>query len=297
LDLLYATYTGVKHVWFWDGWPFDEISYHDVVLTHARPRVIFLNRRNALQRAVSHHIARQTSVWHVNGARDPNRREIASREIAPIDIDWLRSYIDGQHSRTERYREQLVASGVDWMDLAYEDLYNPALGLAARLQTLGEIVDFLGARPISREAKAMARMLDPKITKINSSSTYRRVPNIDEIERLFGGPDNGYVNDTSPTALSMPLIFVGAGVREPETNAAPMSDAERIAALEVQATYLRRIAQQQSADLRAVEQRLSSTLVRVAGRVELVVGKALARLRPSQMAPALGRRRPVENLT
>jgi len=287
LDLLYATFSGIKHVWFSDGWPFDDQSFHDIVLTHGMPRVIFLDRRNALQRAVSYHIACQTRIWHVNSARDPNRRQIASRQIAPIDVEWISSYIDGQRSCAERYRKELVASGVDWMDLSYEDLYNPTMGLAARLKTLDDIVSFLGATPIGREAQAMARLLNPKSSKMNSSSTYRLVPNVEEIEQLFGNAENGYLNDTAPITLSKPSIFAGIGVDATKNYSAPMPEADRIAVLEAQVTYLQRVAKQQSADLRHVEQQLSSTLVRLAGRIERVLGKTIGWLKPVHRARPL----------
>src|SRR5580700_6375861 len=132
LDMLRSTYTGFKHVWHADGWPLPDPSFTDVLLLHGRPKVIFLDRRNLLQQAVSHHLAMQTNVWSVQGARDPRRKQMASQSIEPIDPRWMADYLSGARQATERYRTHLTDSHSEWFDLCYENLFGDSMDIDAR---------------------------------------------------------------------------------------------------------------------------------------------------------------------
>lgn len=278
LDMLYGAYTGIKHVWFWNGWPFADKSYHDIVLTHGARRVIFLNRRNVLQRAVSFHIASQTNVWHVEGARDPHRQRMAAHEINPIDPDWLRTYIDEQHAEAKRYQEMVATSGVDWMDLNYEDLYSPAMNLEARFAVLSQIVEFLGFKPIGPEKQAICRLLSPEFAKVNSSSTYRRIPNIDEIERRFGSAENGFLGDNAPVSESKPTVHRGTGTpATPPSTGSNLTDAGQLAVSRQQVEYLQNVVRRQNIALADMERRLTSTPVRIANAFDRAVNRVFRR--------------------
>lgn len=63
LSIILGRYNGLKHVWDRSGWPFPEgtdLSKH--LLSNPRFKVLFLHRKNLLQRLVSIHLSRHSDV-------------------------------------------------------------------------------------------------------------------------------------------------------------------------------------------------------------------------------------------
>ena len=54
---------------------------------------------------------------------------------------------------------------------------------------------FVGAAPVGdvRIDFAVANVLNPETSKLNLIETYRRIPNIDEVERRFGSDEAGWL--------------------------------------------------------------------------------------------------------
>jgi len=64
-----------------------------------------------------------------------------------------------------------------------------------KLRKLNAIFSFLGYDEIKDETilEKMKTHFDPLNSKLNSEETYRLIPNIYEVERELGSPENGYL--------------------------------------------------------------------------------------------------------
>ena len=116
LDQLRGDAIGVKHVWDPNGAPFanpehrstlDSLKQADQwvavnrqLLAYPWDRIVFLQRRNQLERTLSDFIGQQTDLWghapkrrHSLREREVYRAEIATRDLAPVDLDLLGWYL------------------------------------------------------------------------------------------------------------------------------------------------------------------------------------------------------------
>jgi hypothetical protein len=196
LEEIWTSYNGFKHVWDTDGWPFgtnEELNKH--LLRKREYRVLFLNRRNTLRRLVSCHISHQVNVWDTS---DAARLKLAEFKFRPINIEWLRRNLQSEKQTISTYRQVMVGSGVDFLDLWYEDLFDMA-DENSRTKSLNRVITFLGGEPIAdgRVRSLVNELFDPKKTQLNSAVTYSKIPNVDDIERQLGADDTGWLFRTA----------------------------------------------------------------------------------------------------
>jgi hypothetical protein len=183
---------GFKHVWDPTGWPFRtnrELNKH--LLRQSEQRILFLNRRNILRRLISYEISRQADVWDASNA---SRRKVAEFKFQPVDIEWISRTLRFEKQAISSYRQVILASGVDVLDLWYEDLFNPADQIS-QMKTLNSIFTFLGCESVSEEwlESQIKERFEPNMAKLNSASTYSRIPNAHDIELYLGADDTGWL--------------------------------------------------------------------------------------------------------
>jgi hypothetical protein len=88
------------------------------------------------------------------------------------------------------YLEMLQRRRVPFLEVTYEQLYEMGEEPQSRLSG---ILEFLELEPSGDNWAEMARILSPDRSKLNSASTYQRIPNIHEIEEKVGHPDTGFL--------------------------------------------------------------------------------------------------------
>ena len=84
LDQIFSRCNGIKHVWESNGWPFMErpgLNFHMSLKPNLH--VIFIVRRNLLQRVVSNLISRQTQYWI--GTKERFLERLDQVALAPVD--------------------------------------------------------------------------------------------------------------------------------------------------------------------------------------------------------------------
>jgi hypothetical protein len=191
---IWRTNNGIKHTWCPDGWPFiGNQTFNAALLLKPGQKIVYLRRRNLFRRLVSVHVSNQTGIWGLFSQND--RPRVANCVFTSMDMDATKSQLDWDNRMLGYYQRLLVDSGSDFMELAYEDLYDPAATTERRLIVLNEIFAFLGADPIGEE-NAMLRvkeLLDPTIMKFNSIETYRRIPGIADLEKECGSDEMGWL--------------------------------------------------------------------------------------------------------
>ena len=180
---LFTTYNGIKIL---------QCQLPPDIYTHLllKPdvRVVFLRRRNLLQAAVSGAIAEQTKVWKVWDLKSDVANAYAN--LKQLSIHRLRETIKYVHENMRMY-EQVVdrRAGSSFVKIWYEDLYTS--NVETNRRSIMPVFDMLGLS-ISA-SKAIDRLLDPKITKLNSSITYGYVPHVDEIDAELGNDETGWL--------------------------------------------------------------------------------------------------------
>jgi hypothetical protein len=192
VEEIWKSYSGFKHVWDPTGWPFgtnQALNKH--LLRRAEQRILFLNRRNILRRLISYEMSRQADVWDASAA---SRRKVAEFKFQPIDIEWIGRTLKLEKQAIDSYRQVIVASGADFLDLWYEDLFSLADQIG-RITALNTIFSFIGCVPVSdqRLKSQLNELFEPNTAKLNSASTYGRIPNAHDIESHLGADDTGWL--------------------------------------------------------------------------------------------------------
>jgi hypothetical protein len=193
LHEIWATYDGIKHVWEAEGWPFRDPALNARVALEPGQRVVFLRRRNILQRIVSLQISEQADVWSAIPHLD--RERLSAFEFAPLDAAVVRRHVESEAELLDSLRDRLTAAGAQFIEVWYEDLYDAALAPETRRARAEEIIRFLGREP-ARDSASLGkidRLLDPSVTRLNSEQTYTRIPGIAAIEALCGANETGWL--------------------------------------------------------------------------------------------------------
>lgn len=194
LEAIRAEYDCIKHVWHPSGWPFPKRSdLNRALLLRSDHRVVLLNRRNILRRIVSNQMSMQTRLWSLR--RDGDRDSISDFEFQEISVKAVKWQLCRERKLIKAHRRDLTKCKIVFLDLWYEDLFDPALTAEDRHQVIRRVLDFMGrdTSPEAMDLDEADRLLDPSSTKMNARDTYLRVPNIHEIEKRFGSNKTGWL--------------------------------------------------------------------------------------------------------
>lgn len=141
---------------------------------------VFLVRRNLLQSVVSDIIANQARHWS-------NSREVLElHAYKPISVDTVRRRIQALSDEVEAYRNFLVRFGLEFCEVAFEDLFAPDRSDHERQAELTRILRFLDI-PLPGDWEPMLATIRPDVSQLQGAELYRKVPNIEEIEAALGG--------------------------------------------------------------------------------------------------------------
>lgn len=151
-------------------------------------RVLFVRRKNVLQAVVSNMVAEQTGLWHRwDTCRPP---ETFYTDLQPLDLGELRTRLDemAQHLRhletiIDRRRDRRIHK------IVYEEFFfaDPVQQRTA-IDTLWA---FLELDPIT--SGQIDYFLRPERSRLNSATTYRQLPNADQIESTCGDDETGHL--------------------------------------------------------------------------------------------------------
>lgn len=183
LDKIYVHHTGIKHL-------NNQLSEeHNKLLLKKNYKIIFLWRKNYLQKTISHLISTKTGVWF------NDRKKIFQTPFSPVKAEDVLTYLNIYKSRLNNYYTYLTSNRIDFYNLTYEELYHHDLPVRDRLNKLNEVFNYLGYSKLTdRHAIQQAEsLLDPGKSKINDNLTYNKIPNIMEIHNKLSCEENGYL--------------------------------------------------------------------------------------------------------
>jgi len=183
LGVIYNKHNGIRH--HGKQLPFELNKY---LLLHPNIKIIFLFRENFLQREISHFISLESGHW----GRD--RSKVLAHKYKNMNINSIKKSINSNKAKVEKYKKILTENNKEFFEVTYEELFGLKL-IEEKLRKLNAIFSFLGYGEIKDKTilEKMKTRLDPLNSKLNSEETYRLIPNIYEVERELGSPENGYL--------------------------------------------------------------------------------------------------------
>jgi hypothetical protein len=188
VDGILADYSGFKvHSYQLDV----ELLAH--LLCRRDLHVVFLRRRNLLEAAVSGLIAEQTGLW---AAWDRDRAlEDYYANLAPLSVEDVREKLRHLAENLSEVAAILGARGDGRvLQLCYEDLFLGDPGTRRRL--VESVWSHLGLTPCANPQ--VGRFLENDSFRMGKPATYGRLPNLAEIEAIFGSDETGHIGYLTP---------------------------------------------------------------------------------------------------
>lgn len=153
-------------------------------------KILFLWRRNHLERGLSKSIAIETGVWT---KKDYNR---IYKGVFRIDMERLRNLIDENKRKVTYVFSYLKNNDVNYFPVLYENIYNKELNGDQRLVIFYKILDYVDPIivdniSVQQYSKLVERLCPCK--KVNDLATYSRISNINEIIKEFSNNENGII--------------------------------------------------------------------------------------------------------
>lgn len=169
------------------------VEYHEELFRRQGMRVLLLHRNNLLKQAVSVELSRQAREWN---QKPDAAKTLQSHTYEAIPVDRVRLLMRKHSGHRDAFRNLLETTSAQYLDLTYESLYGGEIPLGARLDRVEEILRFAGYDPLPLRQEPiithLSELLNPK-RKTAGESVYRRIPNIDDIERELGSDETGYL--------------------------------------------------------------------------------------------------------
>ena len=143
-----------------------------------------------MRQVVSLQIAREAKYWFRT-----DKSKLLMHKFKRFDIDKLEYEIKDNKERLHCFKELLANNHREYFELTYEEIFNEKLSEKEKIETLNTLLNFLGYDPFNNNdiLPRMRQLLNPSISRVNSLLTYQMIPNIYEIEKKLGNPDNGYL--------------------------------------------------------------------------------------------------------
>ena len=192
LRVLWSKWTGIKHVWEANGWPFpQQPQLNESIVNGQNRKAIVLVRRNLLRRFVSNYISRQTRFWI--GSKSDFLKNLKSVDLPPIDLQRAAEQLDRDRSAVARHLQRITNKDV--RVLYYEELFSGRSEPESQLNICNSLLEFLQFEQISLQSflADWHPHFDPEKNQWASADIYRRIPNIDEVEELVGSDENGWL--------------------------------------------------------------------------------------------------------
>ena len=151
-------------------------------------RMALLYRENALQRAMSLEMARETRVFDSYDwtGRESIRAGYAEQRVE-LDISRLLEFVHVYQQRTDDVRALLARRVPAYLEIRYETLFGVHRSMAEKFDQLGRVCEYWGVDPKILETRkdSIERILLPA-QKLNTPALYQRmVSNLDDIAAAF----------------------------------------------------------------------------------------------------------------
>ena len=173
---LFDVYHGVKHCW---GQLHREKNMTVLEVTKAcGVKMLFLHRRNTVQRMVSLLLSQQSGVWH---------RHMLNTNVVflPLDLDRLREMVQYEEQAVPFFRRCFNDVDLEYHELVYEDLFDVDKSLLEKFEMVDAALNYLGIpQRLATYEGAVSHFLGVD-SKLSDEARYRRIPNLNDIMTVF----------------------------------------------------------------------------------------------------------------
>ena len=168
---VYEMFGGMKHIW---GHLYrqDNLFLLDESINRGY-KVVFLYRRNAFLKCLSHMISEQTEVWRIQEIKN-------SKEIGEINTERLDSLTQRYIKEKQEYENYL--KGKPHYFIAYEDFLQQD-NLNDGIKGIYECLDFCGIKKSKLLERNITKIVDKKY-KMNPKERLRLIKNFNEVQQL-----------------------------------------------------------------------------------------------------------------
>ncbi|GGA93574.1 hypothetical protein GCM10011511_16070 [Puia dinghuensis] len=191
METIYEDYDGIKHTWNFRGWPFMWMPQLNKLILLKAGKIVFLTRKNILQRIVSSEISMQTKIWHLPDLSE--KSQISKFEFKPLNAERIKWLLMNENIFLTEWRTYIKENKLDYMELSYEDIYSDRLNSAEKCSTLDNLFSFLGYPGIETLPYDQLENLLAIDNKMSPAEIYRQIPEIEKIDREFGSDETGWL--------------------------------------------------------------------------------------------------------
>ena len=154
-------------------------------------KIIFLWRKNYLERALSRAIAHKTKTWSIEDKTKKWHNNFVVKEKM-IERDIHKNMKSVQN--IIKYLNEL---NINYYNLEYSELYGNDLDINQRFDKIKSLFEYIDSNILkelsSNKKKDILDRLSP-IQKVNTISTYKRITNIEKILKKFSNKKYGIIN-------------------------------------------------------------------------------------------------------
>ena len=147
-------------------------------------KVVLLHRKNLLDATLSEWLAIHSGSWNLD------RGALLGSKIPPLDPTWVLHRIDQRRECLRYYRQFLVDNSIPFLEVTYEELYNPELKWESRKQTLKQLFHFLSLTLVQPALWDKLQVLMNPEHKLNNQETHHLIPNLEAVLKHLA-PLNG----------------------------------------------------------------------------------------------------------
>jgi hypothetical protein len=189
LEGIWAEWPVIAHVWDPTGWPFPRHSALNGHVLLRASRVVLLSRQNMLAAAVCAALAERRRLEPpAEGLPGPTAE-------GPLDMDRIAWMLTQIPSALRTHRRVLFTRDRPKLDTTWERFFGMDASPAARSEALEEVFAFFGHSSsdegMDRERIRLA--MDAGAPRPGVDLDFRRIPNIEEIERRLGSDETGWL--------------------------------------------------------------------------------------------------------
>ncbi len=155
--------------------------------------IVYLHRKNILQTIISLLISRKIKYW--SHKPDIWREKFEKENFKTFDIEEIRKRMNKLIKDIRFYKNKLVKNNVKFLELYYEDLFGNDITDERKIDIINEIFKFFKLEQIKDPdvLNEIKELLNPDTNKLNSEETYKKIPNIMEIEKELGCDETGWL--------------------------------------------------------------------------------------------------------
>lgn len=153
-------------------------------------KLIFLWRKNFLERALSKAIGESTGTWHESQSNEKYQNEFK------ISTWSISREIRSNKKKLLAIKKYLKTNDTPYFDLEFSDLYGNNRNEKQRFEYFTKVIDSVDSELYKKLNKenitSIKSMLSPK-KRLNTDNTYSRISNIKQIIKKFSNNENGVI--------------------------------------------------------------------------------------------------------